>query len=79
MDTIGSYQAKTHFSELLERVRNGEKIMITKHGVPVASLSPVAKETRDDISKVIAELKQFRKGKSLDGLDVKTLISEGRA
>ena len=40
METLGSYAAKTRFSELLERVAGGEEITITKHGVPVARLVP---------------------------------------
>ena len=37
--TVGSYEAKTHLSALLERVARGETITITKHGVPVATLA----------------------------------------
>ena len=39
-NTIGAYEAKTHLSELLEKVEAGEEITITKHGVPVAKLVP---------------------------------------
>ena len=78
MGTVGSYEAKTHFSQLLARVGMGEKITITKHGVPVANLTPVAKETQDDIAHAVAELQKFRKGKKLRGLKVRDLISEGR-
>ena len=41
MDSIGAYEAKTHLSELLERVASGETITITRHGMPVAVLGPV--------------------------------------
>jgi prevent-host-death family protein len=41
---IGAYEAKTHLSELLEKVEAGEEITITKHGAPVAKLVPVKKE-----------------------------------
>ncbi|MCI5148875.1 MAG: type II toxin-antitoxin system prevent-host-death family antitoxin, partial [Candidatus Electrothrix sp. MAN1_4] len=40
METIGAYEAKTHLPKLLNRVSRGEKIIITKHGVPVATLQP---------------------------------------
>jgi prevent-host-death family protein len=36
METIGAYEAKTHLPKLLERVIKGERITITKYGVPVA-------------------------------------------
>jgi prevent-host-death family protein len=34
------HDAKTHFSQLLERVLNGEEIVIAKAGKPVARLLP---------------------------------------
>jgi prevent-host-death family protein len=34
---VGAYEAKTHLSELLEKVEAGEEITITKHGTPIAS------------------------------------------
>ena len=41
MIEVGAYEAKTHLPRLLERVANGERITITKHGVPIAILIPV--------------------------------------
>jgi prevent-host-death family protein len=38
MDSLGAFEAKTHLSDLLDRVRRGEKITITRHGVPAAML-----------------------------------------
>ena len=38
MSTVGAYEAKTHLPKLLERVARGERITITKHGLPVAEL-----------------------------------------
>lgn len=35
------HEAKTHLSQLLERVSQGEDIIIAKAGVPVARLVPV--------------------------------------
>ncbi len=40
MTTVGAYEAKTHLSARLKRVEQGERIAITKHGVPVAVLQP---------------------------------------
>ena len=40
-NTIGADAAKSDFSELLQRVENGEEVVITKHGTPVARLVPV--------------------------------------
>lgn len=40
--TVDIHQAKTHFSKLLQRVLNGEEVIISDAGKPVAVLSPVA-------------------------------------
>jgi prevent-host-death family protein len=81
MKTVGAYEAKTHLARLLEEVAAGEQIMITKHGVPIARLVPIADEeaARQRRSAAAVEaLKEFRKGKRLDGLTIKDLINEGR-
>lgn len=39
---IGAFEAKTHLSELLEKVRRGKTFFITKHGRPMAELRPVS-------------------------------------
>jgi len=36
MKTVGAYEAKTRFGELLREVENGETIIVTRHGLPVA-------------------------------------------
>ncbi len=39
MGQIGAFEARTHFSELLRRVDNGEEFLVTVRGRPVASLT----------------------------------------
>ena len=41
MVTVNVHDAKTHLSRLLERVRQGETIVIARAGTPVAILSPI--------------------------------------
>ena len=41
MDIVNVHQAKTHFSQLLDRVAAGEEIVIGKNGTPVAKLVPL--------------------------------------
>jgi len=41
MRVIGAFEAKTHLSSLLDLVARGEKITISRHGVPAAMLVPV--------------------------------------
>jgi len=77
--TVGAYEAKTHLSELLEKVEAGEEITITKHGAPVARLVPVKKEaTREERVAAIQRIQKLAGSLSLGGLKVKDLIREGR-
>lgn len=41
MQTFNIHEAKTHFSELLRAVSQGEEILIAKTGVPIAKLVPL--------------------------------------
>ena len=40
IETIGAFEAKTHFSRLLERAREGTVFIVTRRGKPVAQLGP---------------------------------------
>ncbi|MEO8811536.1 MAG: type II toxin-antitoxin system prevent-host-death family antitoxin [Caulobacteraceae bacterium] len=44
MTEIGAFEAKTHFSRLLDRARRGEAFTITHRGVAVAKLVPIRDE-----------------------------------
>jgi prevent-host-death family protein len=79
MKTVGAYEAKTHLPQLLARVAEGEKIMITKHGVPVATLQPADSSKRKPVHETIEQLKRFRSMHSLRGLSLREMINEGRA
>ena len=39
-ETIGAFEAKTHFSRLLEKAQQGTIIVVTRRGKPVAQLGP---------------------------------------
>ena len=78
MNEIGAYEAKTHLSELLERVRRGERFTITKHGAPVAELVPAASCRRLDIHTAIAELRQLRAKHTLGDSGLREMIDAGR-
>ena len=78
METIGAYEAKTHLPKLLDRVIKGERITITKHGVPVAVLQPPPALRKTEPKKVIAELRKFREKHTLKGFSIRDMIDEGR-
>jgi prevent-host-death family protein len=78
MKTVGAYDAKTHLPKLLELVAKGEKITITKHGVPVAVLQPADFSKNTPVREVIDQLKQFRVAHHLGTLSIREMIEEGR-
>ena len=43
MKQVNVHEAKTHLSRLLARVARGERIVIARHGVPVAELRPIGR------------------------------------
>ncbi|HUY92469.1 MAG TPA: type II toxin-antitoxin system prevent-host-death family antitoxin [Pirellulales bacterium] len=77
--SVGAYEAKTHFSELLERVAAGEEITITRHGSPVARLVPVrSAPSQESRREVISQMRLLASRNRLRGLKVKDLMAEGR-
>jgi prevent-host-death family protein len=78
MKTVGAFEAKTHLAALLAQVSKGERITITKHGTPVATLVPPEGAARRDPQELIAELRRLRKGNKLGNLTIRGLIEEGR-
>ena len=78
MSTVGAYEAKTHLSKLLDRVAKGERIVITRHGHPVAVLSPPDQPPRVDVREGIEALRLFRQGRRISTGELREWIEEGR-
>ena len=83
VQSVGAYDAKTHLSELLDRVERGEEIVITRHGRPVARLVP---EGREDVADALAALDRITarrkalaaRGVRLTQAEIRALREEGR-
>jgi prevent-host-death family protein len=60
MASVGTYEAKTHFTALVARAEAGEEITITRHGKPVAKLVPVGTDSRTDAAALFAKLEAIR-------------------
>lgn len=78
METVGSFEAKTHWSSLLEKVALGQEVVITKRGKPIARLIPELSGEGADIAQTVEKLKTLRKSLTLGDLDWKNLRDEGR-
>lgn len=76
--TIGAFEAKNRFSELIAQVGRGAEITITKHEKPVVRMVAVAADDQSARERASKTLRSFQQRYSLDGLDAKALIAEGR-
>jgi prevent-host-death family protein len=77
--TVGVYEARTHFSDLLARVEQGDEITITRHGTPVAYLIPVRrKATAEQRRRAISAMRALASTHSLGTVCIKDLMAEGR-
>ena len=57
-NSIGSFAAKTHFAQIIERAMQGEEIFITRRGKTVAKL--VSTETNHDVNSAKAATLRLR-------------------
>lgn len=83
MFEIGAFAAKTHFSQLLNRVGQGETLAITKHGQKIALLVPVkSKPTLSvtDAKNAIFALRNkiSKRGIKLSPLEIQKMKEMGR-
>ncbi len=79
MTEVGAFEARNRFGQLLDRVEQGEEVVITRHGKAVAKLVPTrAGHDRDKARKAADQLLEASRGLTLGGLKIKDLIDEGR-
>jgi len=79
MAVVRAFDAKIHLSELLDRVGRGEKITITRHGVPTAMLVPVEKTRARMTHKEIVEgMRKLRKRIKPRKINVRQIVEAGR-
>jgi len=77
---IGAFEAKTHFSQIIEKAERGEDFIITRRGKPVAKIIPFEQKTEMTFKEAVEELTEFRKlyrGKPGD-FNIREAIEEGR-
>lgn len=82
MRQFSAFEAKNKFGTLLDLVEQGEEVIVTRHGKPVARLvaesSVSKKRTPEEAKKLVEEFRQMAKGVTLNGISIKELIEEGR-
>lgn len=79
MKTVGAFEAKTHLSDLLDRVSRGETITITRHGSPAAMLVPIGPTGKKLTHREIVQgMRALRKRIKPDSMTVREMVEEGR-
>ncbi len=60
MRQVQASEAKTHLPQLLDAVENGETIVITRHGRPIARLVPDQESRKAAVAKAIDGIMELR-------------------
>jgi len=80
--SVTAFEAKNRLGHILDRVEAGERLIITRHGEPVAELSPVS-GSRDPFRQALATFARIRAELASTGVrvsrsDLKAWREEGR-
>ena len=60
-EIIDFMEAKSKFSKILDRVKNGEEFVITRHEEMIAKLVPVQSPVSEEVKKTVEQLRTMRK------------------
>jgi prevent-host-death family protein len=88
MSSVTAVDAKNRFGELLDRVANGEEIVITRHEKPIARIVPEPDQpqrSREEVHEAVEALLALQKsidrrtgGERLTDEEIQSAIDEGR-
>jgi prevent-host-death family protein len=77
---VPMFEAKNKLSALVAEVERGVEVTITRRGVAVAKLVPVAPTfDREKARRAADGLRKASRGTTLGGIAVKDLVNEGRS
>ncbi len=79
MTTVGAFEAKTHFSDLLRRVEQGESFRIQRRGKTVAALTgATGRRDADDLQATLRFFRELRERTRATTVEVAGWREEGR-
>ena len=79
MREIQASEAKIHLSQLLDKVEQGETLVITRHGRPIARIVPESDRHQEEVDRALAGIREL--GKRTGRISANDLLSardEGR-
>jgi len=77
---IGAFEAKTHFSQIIDKVEHGADYIVTRRGKPVAKIIPFQQEnemTREEAFEKLKEMRKLYRGKS-GSFNIREAVEDGR-
>ena len=77
---IGAFEAKTHFSQIIEKAEQGVDFIVTRRGKPVAKIVPFEQKpemTRMEAIEKLMEMRKLYRGKP-GSFNIREAIEEGR-
>jgi len=79
MITVGIFEAKANLGALAQSAAEGEVVVLTRRGKPVAEIrSPEGEISSAESRQAVAGLRAFRKNLAVEAFDLKELVAEGR-
>jgi prevent-host-death family protein len=76
---VGIYEAKSKLSDLLDKVRAGKEIVITRHGEPVAKLVPITSPAAPNRAKAVRAVRALSRRLNIRvRIPLRRLVEEGR-
>jgi prevent-host-death family protein len=75
--SLGVYELKTHLSSVLDDVLAGMIVTVTRHGHPIARITPVSASSAEARRAAVDQLKAARAGRTL-GMSMREAVIEGR-
>ena len=77
---IGAFEAKTRFSQIIDKAEHGADFIVTRRGKPVAKIIPFEKKpemTRQEALQKLKELRKLYRGKP-GSFNIREAIEDGR-
>jgi prevent-host-death family protein len=80
MQSIQASEAKTHFLRILDDVERGESVIVTRHGKPIARITPEREIDPEKVKRTAESMRALRQ--RIGKLSLEEILSsrdEGRA
>lgn len=79
MITIGIFEAKSNLGQLAQAAAEGEVVVLTRRGKPLAEIrAPRDELAQANSRQAIEALRAFRAGNLIGDIDIAALVTEGR-